>query len=107
MNSFSDSFSDKVFAAIKHEMKLFIGVILGFLIFLGFSLSPWNVLIFLMLAVFIETTLIFSSFFNRQIKMTIPQAIKQANAGKRGRPKGSKNKSKTEQPKINEGVIHL
>jgi len=81
---------------IKKYSQLFTGLMLGFVIFLLFSLSAINVLLFLMLGTFLETSLIYFMVSPKTLKQSImPQTTKETLENKnRGRPKGSKNKPK-------------
>jgi len=87
-------FSERIFAFIRKYELLFVGLILGFIIFLALSLSAINVILFLLLGTFVETTMIYFAVTPKKPKPSIPQAIKQPSGKHKGRPFGSKNKSK-------------
>ena len=92
-----NDFSAKIYALIRKYEQLFIGLILGFLIFLGLSLSAINVILFLLLGTFLETSLIYITVTPKKPKLSLPQAIKEQGVSvSRGRPKGSKNKPKVQ-----------
>lgn len=85
---------------IKKYSQLFTGLMLGFVIFLLFSLTAINILLFLMLGTFLETSLIYFMVSPNKLKQSIlPQTTKDPQTGQsRGRPKGSKNKPKVQTP---------
>jgi hypothetical protein len=82
MSDFDDS--SKIYGLIRKYEQLFIGLVLGFTIFLGISLSAINVILFLVLGTFIISLLTYITIYEKKSKESLA----------RGRPKGSKNKPK-------------
>lgn len=89
-------FKTIIFAFIQKYRQLFTGLMIGFILFLLFSFTAINILLFLMLSTFLETSLIYFTVSPKKLKQTImPQTTKEiATEKSRGRPKGSKNKPK-------------
>lgn len=91
----------------KYE-QFVLGLLVGATLFLVFTLSALNIILFLTLGNFVMLLILYVGLIIKpgpQAKQSIAQAIKEAHKG-RGRPKGAKNKPKPmNEPEEPRGIL--